>query len=245
MVTPLPLILHRSPVWTITAAQEALCISGARAGTPDAASTAPTGDMVAIDLGILLEQELAEQHGAEVRLPWAAWPRAHALGVPLLTNHSRPSHLALRVDRRGEVGRPDFRYLIRWMEGHREVAVERHGAYLLHGATNLVMHLEPRMLELVEATDGFNRRPENERTQPSVAWRTLGAVQQIARQLGMVMDSHLTSNEVVAPGALGFDILQSEGSITFRPRITGSDYSDAFAAAVGGRQHICRDIATL
>lgn len=239
-MTPLPLVLHRGSNWTITAEPDGLRLSPSGSRTQPAlpSNAAAADDLLGIDLGILLEQGLAEERPDGALLPWAVWPRAHGLGLPVLTRFSRPSHLALQLDRRGEVGRPDFRYVARWLEGHREVAVERHGAYVVHPATERVMHLDPRMLALVEAVDGYNRRPEAERVQPTVAWRTLGTVQQLARQLGAVMDTHLSSNEVVTPGALGLDILQGEDGITFRPRIDGSAYSDEFAQSVGGKLRV-------
>jgi hypothetical protein len=234
-----PLVLHRFLRWTVAAHPDALVFTASPA-TEDPAPAGPEADprdaFIQTDVGILLEQELAHRDGADVRLPWDAWGKAHALRVGSLTAFSHPSHLVPRVTHLGEVGRGDFRYLEYWLDGHREVAVQRQGAYLWNEATQRTMHLAPLVLEMVNGAYRYNQRPEGERRNPTIAWRTLAQLKGLGHRVGARVEGQLATNTVVIPESIGMELHQdSQGKVTASPTLPGADISDAFARHVDMR----------
>jgi superfamily II DNA or RNA helicase len=225
--------LQRAPV-SLFAASTGLLIRGAAmvyAALPAGlALGSDDSGQLDTDLGILREQGIATGHGDGWQISWADWPLALELGASSLLAFSRPSHLMLELDRISEVGRADFRYIVRWREGAREVAVERYGAYLRHSASGRVMHLDPRSLAVLEAVARFNALSPAERQKPTEAWSTLGAVLVNAKELGTKLDEHLHSNVVVIPPTIGLTIREdAAGRISFLPRLGGEDLREAFA----------------
>lgn len=171
------------------------------------------------DLQLLLEQELATPSGESATVNPLDWTLAVELGAKSLTAFTAPSHLLLSVDRESALGRPDFRYILRWHEGDREVAISRFGPYIRHDATGRVMHLDARTVALVEGMEQFNALPPDRRT-PGAAWSAFAKVREDAASAGALLDEYLLSNTVVIPTTIGLVIREHEdGSISFEPRV--------------------------
>lgn len=206
--------LFSGPWGTLEARPEGAAIT--RRGGGQSGSTEP----VDADIAILLEQGLAEETGAGVLVPWDAWASAVELGVRVLTAHSVLSHLLLEVDRTSELGRADFRYIMRWREGAQEVAIARVGAYLLHEASGRWMHLDRRTFALAEAMSRFNALAPVDRSAPGAAWGTLAAIHRDAAESGARLDGYLRENTVIVPSTLELTIREEpDGSVTFLPRV--------------------------
>lgn len=191
------------------------------------------------DLRILQEQGLASKtpHGWSIRPE--DWPLGIALGVQSLTAFTKPSHLLLEVGRVSELGRSDFRYVVRWREGHREVSVERFGPYVRHTATGRVMHLDGRTVELVEAMEQFNARTPEAKTGSRVAWESFATVSANARSTGALLDDYLRSNTVLIPTTIGLTIREhNDGSISFEPRLPELTQSSDFTATFMNRSSV-------
>lgn len=171
------------------------------------------------DLQLLLEQELASPSGASATVSPLDWTLGTELGAKALTAFTAPSHLLLTVDRLSDLGRPDFRYVLRWREGDREIAITRFGPYIRHDATGRVMHLDARTVALVEGMEQFNALPPERRTQ-GAAWGTFARIREDAAASGALLDEYLLSNTVVIPTTIGLIIREHEdGSISFEPRV--------------------------
>lgn len=174
---------------------------------------------VLADLQILLEQDLAQADGDDVLVTQADWVVAYELGTELLTRFSKPSHLLLAVDRVSEIGRPDFRYVQRWREGNRDVAVTRAGAYVRHDASGRIMHLDPRTVALLDGMDEFNNLPDVDRTK-GASWSAFAKIREDAADSGAQLDDYLRSNTVIVPTTIGLTIRDhGDGSISFEPRV--------------------------
>jgi len=190
---------------------------------------ANTDGELSTDIAILREQGLATDHEDGWRVSWPDWPLALDLGARSLIAHSTLCHLVLQIDRRSELGRSDFRYIVRWREGAHEVEVTRFGAYVRHEATNRVMHLDKRLLEIAEAIDHFNALTPAERSSRKNVWGTLASIAGNARELGARLDRHLDSNLVIVPPTIGLLIRGDEnGNVSFLPRLPGEGDSEAF-----------------
>ena len=188
-------------------------------------------DIRAADASILREQGLAIDVANGLLVSWEDWGLAVEMGARSLTAYTRPSHLLLEVDRLGEIGRPNFRYLVRWFEGRNEVAVERVGAYLRHTVSKRLMHLDQRSLAMVEAMERFNALPESERTNQHTAWGTLQRISQAATAGVTEIDRYLKDHRVIVPSTIGLTIRHDDdGAVTFLPRIPDYEESDALAA---------------
>jgi hypothetical protein len=185
---------------------------------------------LAADIAILREQGIAVDHEVGWQVAWCDWPLALDLGAKSLLAYSTPCHFLLEIDRKGEVGRPDFRYILRWREGARDVEVERYGAYVRHSATDRVMHLDSRLLEIVQAVDHFNALSPERRQDPGTAWGTLAGITDNARALGARLDRHLSGNVVIVPPTIGLIIRgDGEGNVSFLPKLVGDGIGEAFS----------------
>jgi superfamily II DNA or RNA helicase len=187
---------------------------------------------VAVDGGMLLEQDLATLDGENVLVAWRDWPAAVAAGAESLTAFSSPSHHLLQIDRLGQLGRPDFRFVVRWLEGSREVTVARTGAYLMHSASGKYYHLDPRALELLEAIDAFNSLRPEERQRTDAVWPALKTVLERGNAVGAELDRHLEDHVVLVPATFGLIINEgADGTVAFTPTLPGSPDSARFEAS--------------
>src|ERR1019366_2602477 len=74
----------------------------------------------------------------------------------------------LKIDRVGDIGRPEFRYKYQYVLGAVPVSVDRFGFYLRRSATQKIYRLDDRMYSLFEAMDTFNAlAPEEKGAQRS------------------------------------------------------------------------------
>jgi superfamily II DNA or RNA helicase len=180
------------------------------------------------DMALLLDQGLAVPDAGSLLVSASDWPHAVTLGIAGLTAYTAPSHLLLQVDRESELGRADFRYILRWLEGGRDIAVERLGPYVRHVGTGRVMHLDPRTATLVEAMERYNSLHPEERTKAR-AFADFATVRYEAAATGALLDEYLASNTVVIPGTIGLTIRQNDdGSISFEPRVPDLPDPDQF-----------------
>lgn len=182
------------------------------------------------DLQLLLEQELAIPNGSSATVTPLDWTLGVEMGAKALTSFTAPSHLLLTVDRESALGRPEFRYILRWHEGDREVAISRFGPYIRHDATGRVMHLDARTVALVEGMEQFNALPPEKRT-PGAAWAAFAKVRKDAASSGALLDEYLLSNTVVIPTTIGLVIREhKDGSISFEPRVPELPDAEPFTA---------------
>jgi hypothetical protein len=213
------LLVHDAPWGTLLATGEGARFTFRESGPP------PDGDLTA-DLCILLEQGFAAQEPDGVLVPWDRWGLAVWYKVRALTAFTQPSHLLLKIDRVGEIGRDNFAYVVQWMEGAREVAIERTGAYLRHAASGRLMHLDGHTLALVDAMERFNAMDPSSRRGPRAAWEVLATVHREAAANGALLDQHLRENTVVIPSSIGLTVHEDEaGALTFLPRVDGVEAS--------------------
>ncbi len=202
--------------------------AGDPASWPPPDALAPAERAVATDLQLLLEQELAVESDSAAILPVADWPLAVELGIRSLTAFSAPSHLLLAVDRSDDLGRPDFRYVVRWLQGEHEVAVTRAGSYVRQESSGRVMHLDGRTVALVEAMDAFNALAPKDRGK-TAAWTAFASIRDDAAATGALLDRYLADNSVIIPNTIGLAVRDhGDGSITFEPRVAGLPDADAF-----------------
>jgi hypothetical protein len=200
---------------------------------------------VEADVPILMEQGMAMEQDGGILVPWSEWGLAVENGIAALTELSAHSHLMLEIDRAGDLGRDDFRYIIRWHEGARQVAVERVGPYLRHPATGRLMHLDSRTFRMIEAMDAFNALDARSPDRRHQVWESLSVVHRHAASLGHDVDRHLASNVVVIPPSIGLTIRDDgDGHISFLPRIPDAAVSRAFATQFE-RSLDVRDVMTL
>jgi hypothetical protein len=213
------LIVHDAPWGALLATREGALFTFRDGGPP------PERDLAA-DLCILLEQGFATEESDGVLVPWDHWGLAVWYKVRALTAFTQPSHLLLKIDRVGEIGRDNFAYVLQWMESANEVAIERIGAYLRHAASGRLMHLDGHTLALVDAMDRFNAMEPAVRRTPRAASESLAAVHREAAASGALLDQHLRENTVVIPSSIGLTMHEDDaGAITFLPRVDGVDES--------------------
>lgn len=219
-------VLYRRVAATLSASDEGLLFSGVSAAGADAEAEVVA---LGVDARILLEQGLAEASGEDVLLPWACWQPALELGLRSLTEHSSPSPFLLEVDRLNELGRANFRYVLRWYDGANQIAVSRSGAFIKASGDRLY-HLDGRTLAIAQAAEGFNDLPPNLKSEPRRAFAALAELHANSDGAAAMLERHLRSNLVVVPTSLGLRIREeADGAVTFLPSLPSRTESDAFA----------------
>jgi hypothetical protein len=173
----------------------------------------------AIEVEQLLELGLAEEAAGAIRVPYANFQSIQDdMPVSLIGAWTPHSPFLLKIDRKSDVGRPDFQYRYAFLLAGKPVHVDRLGYYVKRAASPEVFLLDFQMYSLVEAMDAFNALSPEAKT-PQESWLAFAKVKGCATEVGAILDSTLRSNDVVVPSALGLDMKEDEdGALTFLPK---------------------------
>lgn len=204
----------------------------------------PIAASLAFDSGLVLEQGLADATPNGSFIPWESWGSAIALGARSLTLFSRPSPFLLEVDRLSELGRPDFRYVLRWCSGNAQRSLTRVGAYLTSDEGEFY-HLDAHTLAIAHTAESFNALPTDLKREPRRAFASLAVLLEHSDTAAAVLERHLSSNLVVVPASIGLRIREdSDGAVTFLPVLPDRSESAAFTQHFDRSLHV-QDVETV
>ena len=208
----------------IAATLEALVISGPgdvsqRQQWPQDALAATRGWQTANEIELLIELGLAEVESGAVRVPYESFEEIRRDGlanfIDAWTTHCP---FLLRIDRKSDLGRPDFFYRYMFLLAGTQVQVERLGYYARRVGKPEIFLLDQQMYSLLEAMDRFNALPPAAKTQQA-SWLAFATVKGCAREVGASLDATLLANDVIIPSVLGLDIREDkDGALTFLPK---------------------------
>jgi hypothetical protein len=175
------------------------------------------GRRTAYEVASLLEMGLAESGPDSVSVSYRNFPEIELEEFRLTTAFATASPFLLKIDRVGDIGRPDFRYKYQYILGSSQVPLERYGFYLKRSATQEIYRLDERMYSLLEAMDTFNAlAPEKKDVQRS--WLDFANVKRWAVEVNATLDATLLKNSVIIPSSIGLDLYEDEdGSLSFIP----------------------------
>jgi hypothetical protein len=175
------------------------------------------GRRTAYDVASLVEMGLAEILPDSVVLPYKNFPDIESEEFRVTTAFTLSSPFLLKIDRVGDIGRPDFRYKYQYVLGPDPVSVERVGFYLRRSSTEEVFLLDERMYSLLEAMDTFNSLPSGEKGVQR-SWLDFANIKRWAVQIHATLDATLLKNDVIIPSSIGLDLYEDEaGSLSFIP----------------------------
>jgi hypothetical protein len=196
---------------------------------PRDALRAPGGLTTAIEVEQLLEQGLALSDANGISVPYPAFEDIERLGLRFARRWAEQSPFEIHIDRVSDLGRPDFEYLLTFVDGTRPVSLERTGAIVQQPADSRFYLLSPNAYALLETAESFNRSPSEARK--SQAWQVFGRVKELARAAGAHLEPLLEANEVHRPSAIQVRLHDDgSGSESFEPDCPGVA-AGAFAAA--------------
>jgi len=229
----------------VSAAPGGLIIRGPRElskreNWPAAALTATGGWRTAVEIEQLLEAGLAEEQEGHIRVPFTNFSVIETeMPVSLIGAWSPHSPFLLKIDRKSDLGRPDFQYRYTFLLAGKPVNVERLGYYVRRVATTEVFLLDFQMYSLVDAMDSFNALAPAAKT-PHESWLTFAKVKGCATEVGAALDSTLNSNDVIIPSTLGLDMREDEdGALTFLPKcaeLADEDFHQVFERNAGAEK---------
>jgi hypothetical protein len=185
-----------------------------------------------VEIEQLLESGFAETRDGAIHIPYSNFePIQREMPVSLIGAWSPHSPFLLKIDRKSDVGRPDFQYRYSFLLAGQPVHIDRLGYYVRRGATSNVFLLDFQMYSLVEAMDTFNALAPAAKT-PQESWLTFAKVKGCATEVGAALDSTLKNNDVIVPSALGLDMREDEdGALTFLPKceeLAKADFHQVF-----------------
>jgi hypothetical protein len=160
---------------------------------------------------------LAVDNSGFVSIPYRNFPDIESEEFRLTTAFALPGPFLLKIDRIGDIGRPEFRYKYQYVLGAIPVSVDRFGFYLRRSATQDIYRLDDRMYSLLEAMDTFNAlTPEEKGAQRS--WLDFANIKRWAVEINATLDATLLKNDVIIPSSIGLDLFEDEaGSLSFVP----------------------------
>jgi hypothetical protein len=190
------------------------------------------GWRTAIEIEQLLEVGLAESAGGEVLVPYRNFREIDdQIPVALTQAWSHPSPFLLKIDRKSDIGRPDFLYEHQFLLGGRRAYGERQGYYVKRAGSGEIFRLDHQMYSLLEAMDLFNALPPERKTLQA-SWLTFAHIKGCAREVGAALDSTLQKNDVVIPSTIGLDLHEHEdGTLSFLPKcedLASEDFQHVF-----------------
>ncbi len=190
-----------------------------RENWPAEALELPGAWRTAVEIEQLLELGLAEDADGAARIPYATFEAIQdEMPVSMIGAWTPHSPFLLKIDRKSDVGRPDFQYRYAFVLAGTPVHVDRLGYYVKRAASANVFLLDFQMYSLVEAMDAFNALSPEAKT-PQESWLTFAKVKGCATEVGATLDSTLRNNDVVVPSMLGLDMREDEdGALTFLPK---------------------------
>ena len=183
---------------------------------PETTATA-LGRRTATEAAMALEMGLAIRQNHSLHLPYDSFADLDQEELTLHRSFSQSSPFLLHIDRVGVLGRPEFRYVYRFLLGSQPVPLDRIGPYLFRAATHQVFHLDQNQFSLVDAMEKFNALPAAARG-PQASWMTFADVKRLSVEVDATLDSWLQKNDVVVPSSIGVDFYEeSDGSLSFVP----------------------------
>jgi hypothetical protein len=204
----------------------------ARESWPSVALSAPGGWRTALELEQLTELGLAEASKSGVVVPYNNFMEIdEQIPVSLVHAWSEPSPFLLQIDRKGDIGRPDFLYRYQLLLAGQPVYGDRAGYYFKRAGSGTVFRLDHQMFSLLEAMDRFNELP-SERKTAHTSWLSFAHIKGCANEVGAILDQVLQKNDVVVPSVIGLDIHNNpDGTLSFLPKSEGlatSEFQQAF-----------------
>ncbi len=210
---------------------------------PSDALASPGAWRSAIEIEQLLELGFAEDTGSAIRVPYGNFEAIEReMPVSLVGAWTPHSPFLLKIDRKSDVGRPDFQYRYAFLLAGKPVHVDRLGYYVKRAASPDIFLLDFQTYSLVEAMDTFNALSPESKT-PQESWLTFAKVKGCATEVGATLDSTLQNNDVVVPSALGLDMREDEdGALTFLPKCTELASQDSIrcSSAIQARRSCTR-----
>lgn len=191
----------------------------ARENWPADAIQSPGAWRTAVEIEQLLELGLAEENADGIAIPYENFESiANDLPVSVTGAWTAHSPFLLKIDRKSDIGRPDFQYRYTFILAGREIHVDRLGYYIRRAGYAEIFLLDSQMYSLVEAMDAFNALPAEIKT-PQQSWLTFAKIKGCAAGVGAMLDSTLEKNDVVIPSQLGLDMREdADGGLTFLPK---------------------------
>jgi SNF2-related domain/Helicase conserved C-terminal domain len=229
----------------VSAAPEGLTIRGPRElskreNWPADALAATGAWRTAVEIEQLLEEGLADEEQDEIRVRYSNFAVIQSeMPVSLIGTWSPHSPFLLKIDRKSDLGRPDFQYRYTFLLAGTPVHVERLGYYVRRASSTEVFLLDFQMYSLVDAMDSFNALAPAAKT-PQESWLTFAKVKGCAAEVGAALDSTLNSNDVIIPSTLGLDMREDEdGALTFLPKcaeLADEDFHQVFERNAGAEK---------
>jgi len=194
----------------------------------------------AVEIEQLLEEGLADEEHDEIRVRYSNFAVIQSeMPVSLIGTWSPHSPFLLKIDRKSDLGRPDFQYRYTFLLAGTPVHVERLGYYVRRASSTEVFLLDFQMYSLVDAMDSFNALAPAAKT-PQESWLTFAKVKGCAAEVGAALDSTLNSNDVIIPSTLGLDMREDEdGALTFLPKcaeLADEDFHQVFERNAGAEK---------
>ena len=184
------------------------------------------GRRTAAEAAMALEMGLAHTQERVLQIPYENFPDLDREEFTLHRNFSQGSPFLLRIDRSGVLGRPEFRYVFRFLLGSQPIPLERVGPYLFRASTKEIFHLDANQFALVNAMDKFNALPDAARG-PQASWMAFADVKRLSAEVDARLDAWLESNDVIVPSSLGVDFYEeADGSLSFVPTSPSLDSSE-------------------
>jgi hypothetical protein len=175
------------------------------------------GRRLASEVAMTLEMGLSRIVEGNVEIPYANFHSLDEEEFRLHRSFSTPSPFLLQIGRTGVIGRPDFRYKLRFLLGSQDVPIDVCGPFLMRPSSRERYHLDGMQYELVSALQRFNNLPANERT-PQSSWLAFADVKRLSLDVNASLDTWLASNDVVVPSSIGLDFYEEmDGSLSFVP----------------------------
>jgi SNF2-related domain/Helicase conserved C-terminal domain len=229
----------------VSAAPEGLTIRGPRElskreNWPADALAATGAWRTAVEVEQLLEEGLADEQQGEIRVPYSNFAVIQSeMPVSLIGTWSPHSPFLLKIDRKSDLGRPDFQYRYTFLLAGKPVHVDRLGYYVRRASSTEVFLLDFQMYSLVDAMESFNALAPAAKT-PQESWLTFAKVKGCAAEVGAALDSTLNSNDVIIPSTLGLDMREDEdGALTFLPKcaeLADEDFHQVFERNAGAEK---------
>ena len=186
------------------------CDLSQRENWPTDALAATGAWRTAIEIEQLLELGLADEYHGAIRVAYGNFEAIqNDMPVSLIGTWTPHSPFLLKIDRKSDLGRPDFQYRYTFLLAGKPVHIERLGYYVRSAPGADVFLFDFQMYSLVEAMDAFNALAPAAKT-PQESWLTFAKVKGCAKEVGAALDSALGNNDVIVPSALGLDMREDE-----------------------------------
>ena len=167
----------------------------------------------------LLDNGQASEHPREVRLPHEEVVRLsrsdqQLLGLP------EPYPFDIRLDADGVLNREGFRYRVGFFvhPDGKQLSLSRTGA-ILHSDTQEYL-LGDDQYAFCKAVSSFNESSDGD------GLRAHANIKELATEVGIVLDTYLSEEEVVAPNTIEVDVELENDAFHLAPRIPGVNNED-------------------